>query len=77
MSNNNSTQDIIKKADELLNDIKLATVDFTNKTNVIIADIKNKTDKAIKDFNKTEKELKEFEENMSNEIDKAVIDFVS
>jgi hypothetical protein len=77
MNNNNSTQDVIKKADELLNDIKQATVDFTNKTNIMMADIKKKTNSAVKDFSKTEKELKKFEEDASNEIDKAIIEFVA
>ncbi|MBT3729900.1 hypothetical protein HON59_02270 [bacterium] len=68
---------IIKEADELLNKIKSTNADFKEKTDNIIANINNKIDSTEKDFKATEKELKKFEKNTVDEIDKAVLDFVS
>lgn len=80
MNNNpiqKNTEDMLKEADELLANIRQANTDFKQKTDGIITDINEKVDTATKDFNKTEKELKKFEKDTINEIDKIIIESVS
>lgn len=80
MNNNpiqKNTTDMLKEADELLANIRQANTDFKQKTDGIITDINEKVDTATKDFNKTEKELKKFEKDTINEIDKIIIESVS
>jgi len=79
MDQNNTKLDennIVQRADKLLNEIKQANKDML-KTLTFAGNLNNEIDKTIEDFEKTEKELEKFEKDTVNEMDKAVLDFVS
>jgi len=79
MDQNNTQIDennIVQRADKLLEDIKQTNKDML-KTLTFAGNLNNEIDKTIEDFEKTEKELEKFEKDTVNEMDKAVLDFVS
>lgn len=68
-------QDLIKRMDRLLVDIKKANSNFDKKTSKIIKD----TDKTARELDKMnlDKELGKVEKNAVREMDAAVLDFLS
>ena len=71
-----SGQELLKKLDDLLADVKKANKDF-QKTRLKQKELSREIDKVEAEFNETEKELKRFEKKMINELDKAVLEFLS
>jgi peptidoglycan hydrolase CwlO-like protein len=77
MDDQKNENDIEKEADKLIKEMKQVSTDFVDRTDMLVGDINKDIDSTEKDFKETERELKKFEKETVNEIDKAVIDFVS
>ena len=67
----------LQKAEELLARAKKMNSDFKQKTDVLIKDINQGLDQAEKETDEIDKDLKKFEKETVNKIDKTVLDFVS
>lgn len=72
-----SSEDLLKEGDEILNKLKQVNANFTDKTEKMVADLNENIDSLEEDFDKTEKELKEFEKDIINKMDKAILESVS
>lgn len=75
--NTKSQKDVLKQADQLFAKIKKANNSFIQKTDDLIKDIDQDIEVAEKEINEVDKNLKKFEKEAVNKIDKAVLEFVA